>query len=150
MEKSHHNCLGKVSPLKFLEGPTSTKINPTTSQHSTMLSRTIFHASKSSIRAPRTQLQKSFSSFTRPSAFPISRSAAPPLSTRLSPRWYSDAAETKPADKSEASTKDEAASPPVAEIEALKKDVEAKNKEIIDLKVSTVVQKTLWIYNSGD
>jgi hypothetical protein len=103
-----------------------------------MLSRNIVRASSSSIRALRTQPQKPFSSFVRPSSFLSARSAAPPLSTRLSSRWYSDAAESKPAAKGEDAVKDEAtksASPQAAEVEALKKDLEAKNKEVIDLKV---------------
>ncbi|KAF2664997.1 GrpE-domain-containing protein [Microthyrium microscopicum] len=77
--------------------------------------------------SPRSQLLSQASIPSR--AFPsTARIAASRLPQSL--RWYSDAPETKPS--SEAQPEGETAQP--SEIDTLKKDVEAKNKEVVDLK----------------
>jgi hypothetical protein len=58
--------------------------------------------------------------------------------SRVASRWYSDAAEAKPA-KGEG---DKPAAEGPSEVETLKKSLEAKNKEVVDLKVRSLLVAT--------
>jgi molecular chaperone GrpE len=91
-----------------------------------MIQRSFLRASRSvNIRLPSRTLTplRSPSPFLRPQSISLS-------SSRIASRWYSDAAPAKEEGKPDEATKTES-----TEVEALKKDLEAKNKEIIDLKV---------------
>lgn len=93
--------------------------------YSTMIQRTLLRQSRvlsSSIRsaAPRTSLA---SPQFRPT--PISLGA----SRQAASRWYSSEPEAKKAEEAEKKTED---------VDPVKKELEAKNKEILELKVSLV------------
>jgi molecular chaperone GrpE len=91
-----------------------------------MIQRSLLRATKSvNTRLP----SRTFTSLR--TASPLLRpQSISPSSSRIASRWYSDAAPAKDETKA-----DEPAKAETSEVEILKKDLEAKNKEIIDLKV---------------
>ena len=113
-----------------------------------MIQRSLLRASRQvAPRIPRTATSPllSFSAPPRPSSILSRLPALQPSSTRLSSRWYSDTAQarTEPkgaskaddAQKSSESSKKSESSEQSSDVQALKTDLEAKNKEIADLKV---------------
>jgi molecular chaperone GrpE len=91
-----------------------------------MIQRSLLRASRSvNTRLP----SRTFTSLRSVSPF-LRPQLVSPSSSRIASRWYSDAAPAKEEAKPEEPSKTEG-----AEVEALKKELEAKNKEIIDLKV---------------
>lgn len=95
-----------------------------------MIQRSLLRASKAvNIRLPLTS-STSFTSLR--TASPLLRpQTIAPSSSRIASRWYSDAAP----EKKEEAKPDQPPKSESTEVESLKKDLEAKNKEIIDLKV---------------
>lgn len=97
-----------------------------------MISRSILRAARSSAPVTRASSQNITSSLLQSSQFTRSARTAgwsasiPQLS---SSRWYSDAAPEKPAEAAKDGTAGQDA------VETLKKDLEAKTKEVADLKV---------------
>lgn len=123
----HRPC---IASTKFLEAALLSSIS------STMLQRTLLRSSRaiqtsSRCTVPRSPLRQPLSSF-RPSQ--IQRLS-------LQSRWYSEASAQQPkaeeapaAQNGDKPAAGEKAKEPTAE-ETLQKDLEAKNKEIVDLKV---------------
>src|SRR5579871_1204180 len=109
-----------------------------------MIQRSLCRASKHI--APRIS-QRTLITPPRQSPAFILLSARQPPSTRLSTRWYSDVVETKTTSKENGDTGDFSKSsensssssmPQPSEAQIMKAELEAKNKEIIDLKVGSI------------
>jgi hypothetical protein len=111
-----------------------------------MIQRNLYRASRHI--APRIS-QRTF--ITPPRQFPalIRLPAFQPPNTKLSSRWYSDAADTKTTSKENgdagnvSKSSEQSPSPSESqpsEAQTLKIELEAKNKEIIDLKVESSPQ----------
>ena len=111
------------------------------SNHTTMIQRSLYRTSKHI--APRISQRTLITPPPRLSPAFIRLPAVQQSSTRLSSRWYSDAAEAKttPTENSEAGEASKSSEKPPSsesqpsETQTLKAELEAKNKEIIDLKV---------------
>jgi hypothetical protein len=116
----------KVELLNHSPTSNSSAISITALYTPAMIQRSLLRAS----RSVNTKLpSRTFTSLRTASPFLRSQSISP-SSLRIASRWYSDAAPAK-----EEAKPDEAAKTESTEVETLKKDLEAKNKEIIDLKV---------------
>lgn len=105
-----------------------------------MLSRTIFRSS----RTASSRLSAQVASASLRAQSPLLRASVAPAPTvsplRIASRWYSESAETnkganKEEKKAEEKKEGEQAKEP-SEVDKLKEQVEAKNKEVLDLKVS--------------
>lgn len=92
--------------------------NPHSTRALKMLSRTVFRASRAS-----QQLSSPLRRAT--AATPLVRASAAAMPSRIGARWYSE--ETKKDEKKEGSEK--------SEVDVCKEQLEAKNKEVTDLKV---------------
>jgi hypothetical protein len=117
--------------------PSINKVNHLTFTYTyVMLSRAAFRTARASnhitrmpARSPATSLLRTTSSYLRTNTSSPWISALP---FSLS-RSYSDAAQAKPTEEGTPAKDDQSAQS--GEVETLKKDLEAKNKEVVDLKV---------------
>jgi len=124
-------------------------LKPRIPNHIAMIQRNLYRASRHI--APRLS-QRTLITPPRQSPAFIRLPALQPSSSRLSSRWYSDAAETKttPTENGEAgdASKSSESSASPLEVQTLKAELESKNKEIIDLKVPPSPRHKLYPSNN--
>lgn len=111
----------------------------------TMLSRAVFRSS----RAVSSRLSAQVASPSIRAQSPLLRASVAPAAAisplRAASRWYSESAEANKDEKKQEETKDEKKEGEQAkepsEVDKLREQVEAKNKEVLELKVSCLTSK---------
>lgn len=128
---THHLHLPPAHEL----APTNSPIAPVASA-SKMLSRSVFRSS----RAVSSRLSAQVASASLRAQSPLLRASVAPAAAvsplRVASRWYSESAEPKNEEKKEEKKEGEEQKQELSEVDKLKEQIEAKNKEIVEMKVS--------------
>ncbi|KAK0661831.1 GrpE protein-like protein [Lasiodiplodia hormozganensis] len=99
-----------------------------------MLSRSVFRSS----RAVSSRLSAQVASASLRAQSPLLRASVAPAAAvsplRVASRWYSESAESKNEEKKEEKKEGEEQKQELSEVDKLKEQIEAKNKEIVEMK----------------